>query len=468
MFRRSVPVWVLFMIVASAPARAQMPFPRDLIPSRSSLERLGLERHWYTVLPFVETERLIKINRSSDLLFAQTDYGWLHTYDAETGKLLWSAQLGIRQGRAVGAAANSFAVFAADGDTLYALDRRSGRAIWKLRLSTYPASAPACDEHRVMVGLYSGILTGYNLKKSDAKGNETLLGIPLLLWNWKAGGPIATRPVPAENIVAFGGGNGKVYGVMAFESTELFRFSTGGAIGEGLGTVGTRILLAPSGDFVLYAIDILTGESVWTFPSGAPIEHEPVVADQDVFVLNLAGSMSLLDPTSGTPRWTTATQGKRVAAVSATKLYVRTQNLDLFVMDRATGRITVEPSEARLRAGLNLRDYDLDFYNRFDDRLYFATKSGMVICLSEIGQSQPRPLRDPKSQPFGYIPPEGIKLTPPVPPAAEPGAEPAAEPRAEQPPAAEPPVAKPPAAKPPAAKKKAATKKGKAAANTPE
>jgi hypothetical protein len=287
-----------------------------------------------------------------------------------------------------------------------------------------------------------------------------------LLWNWKAGGPIATRPVPAENIVAFGGGNGKVYGVAAFESTELFRFSTGGAIGEGMGTVGTRILLVPSGDFVLYAIDILTGESVWTFPSGAPIEHEPVVADQDVVVLNLAGSMSLLDATSGAPRWTTATQGKRVAAVSATKLYVRTPNLDLFIMDRATGRIVVEPSEARLRAGLNLREFDLDFVNRFDDRLYYATSSGLLVCISEMGQLQPRLLRDPKSHPFGYIPPEGIKLTPPVAPAAEPGAEPGAEPKPEQPPAVQP--AEPPAPKPPAAKKKAATKKGKAAPRPPE
>ena len=31
-------------------------------------------------------------------------------------------------------------------------------------------------------------------------------------------------------------------------------------------------------------------------------------------------------------------------------------------------------------------------------------------------------LRDPKQPPFGYIPPEGIQLTPPPPPAAEPAA----------------------------------------------
>src|SRR5262249_29871207 len=96
MFRRSLPVWVVLSIVAGSSARAQMPFPRDLIPGRTALERLGLERQWYAVVPLVETERLILISRTRDLLFAQTNYARLHTFDAETGRLLWTANLGER------------------------------------------------------------------------------------------------------------------------------------------------------------------------------------------------------------------------------------------------------------------------------------------------------------------------------------------------------------------------------------
>src|SRR5208337_5355302 len=59
--------------------------------------------------------------------------------------------------------------------------------------------------------------------------------------------------------------------------------------------------------------------------------------------------------------------------------------------------------------------------------LYLGTDSGMVLCLREIGATQPRLLRDPKALPFGYIPPEGIKLTPPPVPAAETLTEPGAE-----------------------------------------
>ena len=63
-----------------------------------------------------------------------------------------------------------------------------------------------------------------------------------------------------------------------------------------------------------------------------------MVADQDVYTVNTAGNMSLIDPANGEPRWTRPTQGGRLAAVSGTKLYLRSYNLDLFVMDRKTGR----------------------------------------------------------------------------------------------------------------------------------
>jgi outer membrane protein assembly factor BamB len=431
MFRRVLPLWVIVSIIASGWAKAQMPFPRDLLPPRRALERLGLERQWFTVIPLLETERLLRISRTADLLFAQTSYARLHTIDAESGRLLWTAELAERTGFARGATANAFAVFATNANILYALDRGSGRRIWTYNLDTIPTSTPACDNSRVMVGMTNGLLVGLSLKKVDPRGNETILPAPLPLWKWHAGTALATRPLPAENVVAWGGGDSKVYCVMAAEATPVWRFATGGAIGEGLAGYGNHILLVPSADFNLYAIDLFSGNALWTFPSGAPISQEPMVAESDLYVINKAGNLSSLDPSSGEVRWTTSTQGGRTAAISATKVYLRSENLDLFTVDRATGRMVIDPSETYLRAGLNLREYDLDIVNRFSDRISFATSSGLIICLREAGQIQPKPLRDPKAAPFGYVPPEGIKATPPAAPAAEPGAEPKNEPGAE-------------------------------------
>ena len=424
MFRRLIPVWVFLSIIAVPSARAQMPFPTTLVPSRTSLERLGLERQWFIVVPLLETERLLRINRAESLIFAQTSYAKLHTFDAESGRRLWTAELGDRTGFARGVGANTWAVFVTNANMLYALDRGTGRTLWKTNLGTIPTSTPACDESHVYVGMTNGLLTGFSLKKADAKGNETIRDVPYPLWNWHAGSAITTRPQPAENVLAFGGGDRRAYVVMAAEPTVVFRVATGGPIGEGFGTLSPRTLLIPSGDNTLYACDVVTSEMHWTFPSGAPIVQEPLVADQDIYVINTAGSLSLLDPANGTPRWTIATQGGRLAAISEKKIYLRSYNLDLFVVDRATGRMLVDPSESHLRAGLNLRDYEMDITNRFNDRIYFATHSGLILALRETAQVAPRLLHDPKEHPFGYVPPEGLKPTPPpAPTPTEPGAD---------------------------------------------
>jgi len=437
MFRRVLSVVVIVAtLMAGGSTRAQMPFPKNLVPRRSALDRLGLERQWFAVVPFVETERLLTISIGADLLFAQTSYAMLHTYDAESGRLLWSAQLGERTGYARGVASNSFAVFVTNADVFFALDKRTGRTIWKYAMGKIPTSSPACDEQRAMVGFADGKIYAYDLKIKDDKGNESILTAPQEAWNWATGGTMLTRPLPAENVVAFGSNDGKAYVVMAYEKTPLYRISTGGPIGEGLAGFGTRTLLIPSADNNLYGVDLFTAKVFWTFPSAAPILQEPLVSDQDIYVINSAGNLSSLDPATGVPRWTTWTQGGRLAAITATKVYLRSYDLDLFIIDRKTGRTLVNPGETHLRAGLDLRDYDLNIVNRYNDRMYFATESGMIVCIREAGQAQPRPLKDPKAPPFGYIPREGIKDTPPPAPGAEPKIE-VGTPGREEPPAAD-------------------------------
>jgi outer membrane protein assembly factor BamB len=430
MFRRPFQLLLIVTtILTGLSARAQMPFPSDLVPTRTSLERLALERQWLAVVPLVETERLMKITLGGDLMFAQTNYAMVHAFDAESGRHLWSTQLGERTGFARGVAANSFAVYVTNANILLALDKKTGRRIWQHNLGTIPTSSPACDENRLMVGMTSGKLTTLNLRATDAKGNTTILSAPSEAWTWHTGGPITTRPLPAGLFAPFGSSDGRVDTVEASDGNRLFRLTTGGPIGEGLGAFGTRLLLVPSADNNLYGVDLLAAKVLWTFASGAPIEQEPMVADQDIFTINTAGNISQIDSETGEPRWTQPTQGGRLASVSENKLYLRSYNLDLFIMERKTGRTLVDPGESHIRAGLNLRDYDLDIVNRFNDRIYFATSSGMIICLRETGNARPRLLRDPNAHPFGYVPPEGLKpTTPPIPPAAEPGAEPKNEP----------------------------------------
>jgi len=465
---RLAPVWALALLaLGGSSVQAQVPFARDLIPSRTSLARVGLERQWLAVVPLNDTERLLLISRSTDLLFAQTNHGALHTYDAQSGKLLWSSSLGQYTPLARPVSSNSYAVFGTSADVLIALDRKTGRPIWKKSLGTIPTCGTVCDEDRVLAGTMDGRVDAYSLREKGPKGEMKIRTQPVQAWGWQTGGPVHTLPLPAEHVVAFGSSDGRVYVVMNNERTSLYRVRTGGAIGEGLGNYGTRTLLIPSADYNLYAIDLLTSNSLWTFSSGGPIDQAPLVAGEEIYCINQAGYLTQLDPATGNVRWSTLTQGARFAAVGASRLYLRSWNNDLYVIDRASGQVLADPAATKQRAGLNLRGFGLSMLNRFDDRLYFGTDSGMVLCLRESGATQPRLLRDPQALPFGYIPPEGIKPTPPPVPAAETPAEPKEKEDAAKeqatPPADEMEKPAPKAAAPKAAARKAATAKTKSA-----
>ena len=230
------------------------------------------------------------------------------------------------------------------------------------------------------------------------KGTNRSCSTPTEAWSWHTGGPVLTRPLPAGQFTVFGSTDGRADRGRIRRRQPAFPRPDRRADRRGIGSIRDPDSCSiPSADNNLYGVDLLTAKVVWTFPSGAPIEQEPMVADQDIYTINTAGNMSLLDPENGEPRWTRPTQGGRLAAVSETKLYLRSYNLDLFVMDRKTGRTLVDPGETHIRAGLNLREYDLDIVNRFNDRLYFATVVGNDRLPSRDGAATASSAQGPES-----------------------------------------------------------------------
>lgn len=445
--------WVVLVSVGSA-APAQTPYSRNLLPTRTALARVGLERNWMAAIPLVGAERVSEISIAGGLLFAQTNHANFFALDAETGRLLWSASLGRRTGDVFPASANSHEVFVTNGSYLFALDRRTGREVWRENLRDQPSSPTACDEDLVMVGLETGRLVAYDTRVydkegvlvKDQEGRTSLANRPRFVWNWQTSGPMTARPLPAGKVVAFGGHDGRLYvALMEVQPlsppTMLYRIPTGGEIFASMGAHDTRTLLVPSADKNVYSIDLFTAKVNWAFASGAPVLQQPFVAGDDVYVANKAGVLTAVDVHSGSPRWSISTHGGRLVSVSGTRIYLETHDEDLFIVDRATGRVVADPRSTFVRAGVNLRDYTLGVTNDLNDRIYLGTKSGLVLSLREIGQLQPLPLRDPKAKPFGYIPPEGLQdaQTPPSAPPAEQPATDEATPKDEAtPPAGEP------------------------------
>jgi outer membrane protein assembly factor BamB len=413
--------------MAGSPALAQVPFSNDLVPTRTALARLGLEPQWMLAVPAVGTERLLLVSITENLMFAQTNHSNFYVYDAATGRSLWQARLGPRSRIepqaevATPASANSQLVFALNYNRLFAMSRATGRIIWSKMTNAIPSSATAADEQRVMVGLSNGRLEAYygsqskenyDIQRAATPNLAPNAEIPLyrmgdVAWNWMTNAKITARPIPAGRVVAFASQDGEVYVALADKQKMLYRFTSGGPISGSMATHGVRTLLVPSEDNNLYALDLYTAEPKWVYPSGAPIQQEPLVAGDDAYVVNSAGNMSALDANTGSLHWTISTHGGTLLSVGAKRVYLRSRDGDLFIVDRASGQTLANPRATHQRAGLNLRPYTLAVTNHLNDQLIFATPSGLVICLRELGQVKPLPLRDPKLPPFGFIPEEG-------------------------------------------------------------
>jgi outer membrane protein assembly factor BamB len=437
MSRRCIFTTIALCGLTAMGARAQSPFPSHLVPSRTALARVGLERNWSAAVPLGHVhERVLIISLADGMLFAQTNMGNFHAYEAETGRYLWGAHLGrpTSDARAVGV--NSDRVFTTNSNELLAFDRGTGQILWKRGLESIqtsavtrpegnnlPTSPVAADEDYVMVGLADGKLiafTAHDKSKNKVPGPRE----GQFAWTFKSDAPITGRPIATERVVAFASQDKRVYvAILDQPPTMLYRYLTGGPINASMGTHGTRTLLVPSGDNNLYAIDLFTAETRWVYASGAPIKQEPLVTGDDIYMINTAGGLSALDANTGSPRWVLVTSHGRFHALSRTRVYLTTFDRDLLIVDRANGRVLADARMTHERAGLSLRDYTLTPLNRGTDRIYLATTSGMLLCLREVGQLAPLHMRDPNGPRFGQPPKEaGAQTLPPStanPPAEE-------------------------------------------------
>jgi outer membrane protein assembly factor BamB len=399
----------LLLLGWTAPeVRGQLAIHRDLIPSQTSLDRLGLERNWSGIVPLgAAGERVILISltgdKSGDLLFAQTDQAKLHVYDARTGRYLWEANLGRSSLAAQPCSINSDSVFVTNFRTLFCLDRATGRKVWEATLESGPSSPTAADEEHVAVGLANGKLVGYTVR-DHSRDKRRGFSAGTNVFNWQTQKTITGRPIAAEKVLAFGSEDGRAYVARIDPKLLLYRFLTGGAIRASMGTLGERTLLVPSTDDNLYAIDLYTAETKWIYPSGAPVNQEPLVARGEVMLLNSSGDLARINPEDGTAIWTTNIRRAQLLAVSPARVYGRSLDGDLAFIDHATGKLLAEPRDTHERAGLHLREYTLTLTNHVNDRLYFCTPTGVLLSLREQGRLEPVRLRDPDERPFGYLP----------------------------------------------------------------
>lgn len=392
MLRLLLTLAVASFTLASAAAQAQG--LASHIVSEARANQVGLTRAW---LSRVQVDpgrgRVAAVVIEGNTLFAQTDQAIVQALDAETGRTLWTAQIGNPRYPTLAPAASDRFVACTNGSTLYVLDRTRGELLWSHKLKGAPSAGAAANQDHAYIPMIDGSIEVYKFVRVNAVDENAAIV-------FGKGQPLQA-PLATEKRLMWGTAAGYVFSDSLVNSQVRFRVKADGPVVAQL-AYRPPLLVFGSKDGYLYAINELNGSLIWKFSAGAAIVEQPVAVEGAVYALADSGGLFRLDPLSGRETWYAAGVKKFLAA-SAQRLYAADYVGRLLVLDALSG--------ARL-ATLATEALDLKVCNTRTDRIYVGTTTGVLQCLREreltaplkhgpAAEASPAPAARPAAAPAG-------------------------------------------------------------------
>lgn len=377
-------LWVIVALaVASGHAPAQS---RGLIGfvDELTLSRQGMTRKWYVQVPMLRVrERVLSIKQQEDLLFVATDKGFLHCLNAETGQILWTQSVSEAGGNVFPPALTGRYIFVTSGTRMTQLDRRSGGIVQTKDLDSAATSGPGANDEYCYVQTVDNRISAIQLSPSPDEALrkwpfKRKFTLPAVKWFFDAGSPLDNPPIVLPDRVLFTSANGVVFASVLDERSIFYRYIPGAPIAAPVSFRGKALYVATV-DYNLFAVNVFTGETIWRFASGYPIYRQPVPFAGDVYLTPEGGGLFALDNADGSLRWVNES-ATRVVAASQSRLYAMNNTLRFLILDRKDGAML---------GGWPAYDFPISAYNQTSDRVYLATKDGLILCLAEIANKAP-------------------------------------------------------------------------------
>jgi outer membrane protein assembly factor BamB len=382
------------LLTAVATLRAQSPARGgQQLPPEQLLNRYGLTRSWWSHATInSKRDKLLYMVVDESQLFLQASSGSITAFDTETGKYLWTKQVGAADRAIFPATTNDTLLFVSNGTRLFAIRKDTGDIKWQLGLPGMPASSAVADEQRVYVGFVDGSLYAFDLAMTQelfTDGKLPQYSDATVLWRYRTSRSVTIPAVPGDNVVAFASKNGSLYSVTKEGRKLMFQFETDAALTAPIVRYKSKLLLA-SEDFNFYSLDIRTGKPGWQFTAGTVIRKAPILIDDDVYLFPEIGKMFKLSAETGVPAWSVPRMQDFLAA-SSSRVYVVDNHNNLNILSRDHG----EPL-----GFFPLGQFTRHLANEHSDRIYVATESGLVMCLHERGREFARFHMHPDRQPI--------------------------------------------------------------------
>ena len=306
-------------------------------------------------------------------LFLMTDSGDVTALDANTGKTQWLSSVGTGTAPGIGLGANANYVAVVRGSTLHCLEASTGKELWAKKSKYAVGSSPAVTDEYIMVPLTDGRLELFPLK-TQGLGSHALMAL----------GEGTSQPLVTANSVSWPTMRGELNVMMRNGNARSisYRLRADDAIVSEATTDGKNLFVG-SLDGFLYAIDEVRGSVNWAISLGVGISASPVPLGEFVYAISDDHKLYKVQADTGehAEGWENPLEeiGRYVGA-SKENLYLLDSQGALAVVDRASKSIV-----NRIPVG----QIDLLLNNFESDRMYIASKTGVIQCLREITSERP-------------------------------------------------------------------------------
>lgn len=306
-------------------------------------------------------------------LVVVTADGLVQNFDAETGKLHWSAPCGNTSAPAFPAALSAAGVAVVHGRNVYLLDWATGKQVRSVAARSKTSNAIAVAQGVGFVSDYVGNVTSYGLGP-DADP-----------WSYVMLGHAVGQSVSFANqqYCAIASDAGYVY-VFTFDKTPSvwLRYETKSAIAGSLASGNNAVYVGTTGGSISkITADSRLGNIAWEYRSSDPISAPALVAGDAVYVANEAGVLiSIGDNSRGLANWITNGNVERVVGSAGDNVFCLSKAKRLVAFDKKTGRQV---------AATDPIDTSMTITNPSTDRIYVVTRDGRLVCLKPIGSELP-------------------------------------------------------------------------------
>jgi outer membrane protein assembly factor BamB len=356
--------------VPTADLPAIKALPKALAPE-------GLILYWSGQWPLDKNEFVARINLQPGHLYAVTDRNRLMAMDSRTGQFLWDADLGSPgfDVSPVCQVGNNMAAVAVL-DQLFVFDFVTGKRLLKSQLERAPSTRMVSRSDFLYFGTNDGWLEAVNVV--DGSKN----------WSRWTQASITGAPAVDTHGVYLANTAGELTSNSLTNRFINWTYPTTGRLGSvtanlSISTGGMELILVPSRDYSLYAMNSVGGQPAWICTVGNPLSKAAHSSGDQIFFASETHVLFCTKEAGGEkPLWAANGIDDFIAA-SPAAVYVRSMSKAILALDPATGATKFHVPTAGLYRPVT---------NDLDGQLFAADADGHIICIRELkGQYDLKP-----------------------------------------------------------------------------